>query len=71
MENPHATASGWLPISPVWLPRPVRHLAAVLLLLPRRLPFPHAWHGACRRFGIHWLYFGVWEPTMLQVGGVA
>lgn len=43
----------------------------MLVLLPRRLAFPHTWHGACRRFGVHWLYLGVWEPAMLQVSHVA
>lgn len=67
-EGAHAVALFWPLVAPSWLPRPVRHLWA--LLLPQRwLHFPHTWHRVCRRFGLHWLHFSVWEPTILQVGG--
>ncbi len=74
LGSPQAAASGWLPVpspSPSWLPLPLRQLVAVLLLLPRRLPFPNTWRRTCRRFGLHWMYHGVLEPSMLQVRDVA
>ncbi len=68
--SPASMTPTWPSPLPSWLPHPVRHLGAVLLVLvQRRLRFPHTWHRLCRRFGLHLLHFGVWEPTMMQVRG--